>query len=1133
MIKLNSKNRVFDKRSNHYYYAGEIGKTQILSNEMILNRSGTNDFYDSFNNDPIGYPLKSTQQIPIDYSKFENHTFFNSAEANVNMAFNSIINEFPFDGSRDEIQKFLDSLTGFEKWVYDKFSKSVGYLKFDSNSYMFIDDKKGIFLPELSKNSTALPVIDSKNKSISFQLDYFHPTNINSDNYVIFQKINNTGNGISLFASKSLSSNDNINLVALVSSSSLFISASLEVKKGSFNHLTLVFDKNSSNNSLTLYEGANNLNKSIEKFNFNDLNISNSYFSIGSGSSQIFGNNQFVPKQLMTGALDDFRIFHESIDKEKIVKNMNNTVYPVEEPNLVFLQRYNEPSGSYSGNSIVLDYSGNGLHTNIFGFSNSLRNQDLGISSLKSNEDLSISPVLFPTYQLSKDLNISLLVSATNYDANNPSLITKLIPRHFLIESTQFEGFLNEEAGIGDEYGTNNSAFPIPGSGKIGSPQIISAFLFTIAKQFDEYKIFIDHFSKLLHVNYDSFENISDQMINFYSNYFGLDGSPFIYQLMNFAQYYGENKDNSSINKKQLTAKILRRLLVNYQDILKSKGTKQSIEAVFRAIGINPDTSIRIREFGGAFQNNMKSSRRKQTSIKSVLDFSGSLSNSVTKPILRSPFLSQSRVEPGYPLPAGNLNDSLLTSASFSIESRFCFPGKNYESYKQYQSLMRLNVSSSTEINPIFNIVAKKQDLLLGETGSVQLFGRTINDSVEDNLLNLQINGVNVFDGDDWYVALLRNKQNMTSSYSLVLSKNQGYNSLILSSSKIFNETEGSTSPNLLANYSTDNLSGSFISIGFASINSSNVGLSKNSITQLAKETSFEGQISSLRFFTKHLNNLEITEHIKNPDSVGVIDPIKNYNFNKNISGSYERLRLDLSFDQPVTESNGSGTLEILDFSQNFISASASGFESNKKIIFPKRFDYTILEPKFDERTNDNKVRIRSLENPTESEQQLGVETGFLYKTLNENNSIEDNRLSIEISLIKSLDEDIVNILATLESIEKAIGSLNNQYSINYKELEKIREIYFNRLTGKINYAKFLDFYNWFDVSIENFIAQLLPIKTKFIGMNFLIESHMLERHKISYKDFNRFLKPTQRLNDGELAESVSYVIDNLKARLT
>ena len=37
----------------------------------------------------------STQQIKTDYSRFENHTFFHSAVANVNESFDRIINFYP------------------------------------------------------------------------------------------------------------------------------------------------------------------------------------------------------------------------------------------------------------------------------------------------------------------------------------------------------------------------------------------------------------------------------------------------------------------------------------------------------------------------------------------------------------------------------------------------------------------------------------------------------------------------------------------------------------------------------------------------------------------------------------------------------------------------------------------------------------------------------------------------------------------------------------------------------------------------------------------------------------------------------------------------------------------------------
>ena len=74
--------------------------------------------------------IKSSNQVPLDFSKFENHTFFNSAQANVNVAFDKLINNYPFDGTREELEVFLNGLTGFEQHVLDKFPKNLGYLVF-------------------------------------------------------------------------------------------------------------------------------------------------------------------------------------------------------------------------------------------------------------------------------------------------------------------------------------------------------------------------------------------------------------------------------------------------------------------------------------------------------------------------------------------------------------------------------------------------------------------------------------------------------------------------------------------------------------------------------------------------------------------------------------------------------------------------------------------------------------------------------------------------------------------------------------------------------------------------------------------------------------------------------------------
>jgi hypothetical protein len=123
----------------------------------------------------------------------------------------------------------------------------------------------------------------------------------------------------------------------------------------------------------------------------------------------------------------------------------------------------------------------------------------------------------------------------------------------------------------------------------------------------------------------------------------------------------------------------------------------------------------------------------------------------------------------------------------------------------------------------------------------------------------------------------------------------------------------------------------------------------------------------------------------------------------------------------------------------------------------------------------------------------------------------DDVRFSIDFSLTDTLNKDIINMFSTFESLENYIGSPELVYSPDYPDLEKLRNVYFNRLKGKLNFRAFLDFYSWFDSTISSFIEQLLPRKSVYKGTNFLIESHVLERHKQEYYSSEIYLGDSDR----------------------
>ena len=67
---------------------------------------------------------------------------------------------------------------------------------------------------------------------------------------------------------------------------------------------------------------------------------------------------------------------------------------------------------------------------------------------------------------------------------------------------------------------------------------------------------------------------------------------------------------------------------------------------------------------------------------------------------------------------------------------------------------------------------------------------------------------------------------------------------------------------------------------------------------------------------------------------------------------------------------------------------------------------------------------------------------------------------------------------------------------------------------GKVNFKTFFEFFKWFDTNISQIIGSLVPRKTKFLGVNFVVEPHMLERPKLRYNTFDLYLGPNNRSRD-------------------
>lgn len=1120
-------------------YSPAFTRRMLESNGAVLNKTSHDlidsnlDSTSSFRYDPIGVGIKSTQQIPVDFSKFETHTFFNSAEVNVNVAFDKIINEYPFDGTKREVESFLDTLSGFEKWVFDNFPRNVGYLNFSGSSspstnegtYIIVNDYAGFLYPAISKKRTGENILDPGLKSFTIELQLFVPT-ISNENQVICQKISGSQQGLTLAISQSASTTQ-CNVIFAATSGALVLSASAPIAKGQFNHIVATLDRAPGVNEAVVYVNEQLVAESSTAAELGNIGFSSSPLTIGSGTTHASMHSlsiPFVPSQTFSGSIDELRIFHSTraIKEQKLMGK--KSIFASPELKLYF--KFNEPTGSIGTDSLVIDSSGNSLHAQVSNFTGACRSTG-SLASPMTSEKRATNPVLFPAFTEVQNFNSDLLLSASVYDANNPNTITKLIPPHYLQEGQLFEMFDNEAGPIIDSIGGSGP----PGTAELGSAQLLSALLYTWARFFDEIKMMLDLFGSTTHVDYDKSGFTADQFLQFLSKYYGFEMPAFfvdssIEQFID-AENISDVIGTSTTSLQYVQNQLWRRILTNVGDVIRSKGTIHSVKVLLRSMGIDADRSFKLREYGGPSFRNLENARDNKHDITTFVNFSGSMASNPTavdsrgissnRPFFISHFLSSSRSEPGFPLPKGTMvavtdhlsisndaSDGLLTSGSWTYECVYRFPTLITGSHAVTQSLVRFNVTGSS-VSGSGGLVTN----LLAISGSgLLLYAAPGYSGTVTPVLALPLTGVNIMDGRVWNVSFGRNRADdcgsyVSSSYFLRAAR-QEFGTLVENfvTSALFNES-GSTSgaKNVFELLSPQlNASGSFFTIGSQSINQTSNFLNSSSISSAARMTQFTGLLGQIRFWSKGLEESEWLEHVRNFKSVGVQDPLTNFNFVSLASGSYGKLRIDASLDQAITKSNSDGTFTAFDFSQNVFHISGTGFEHSVNVLTPQRMYYSQLSPRFDEASANNKVRIRSFNDYANIQLQGGV-IAPLYEIPRNEQPNDDVRFSLDFSIADALDDDIIKIFSTFDLLDNVLGNPELAFSPDYPMLEELRNVYFNRLTGKVRLKQFFEFFKWFDsvLGISTFIEQLIPRKTKFLGTNFVIESHILERPKVEY----------------------------------
>jgi len=1069
---------------------------------------GSNDKTVSWFYDADDAPLKSTQQLNVDWSKFENHTFFMSAEVKTNLAFDQVINSYPFDGTQREVENFLDGLGGFERYVFESFPRYRGAIELVSTAgrYIAVQDTAGYLFPGLAKRRDGAVVINPPtDKSLSIELQIFLPAAANTDQ-VICQKTNGATKGFSLHLLASLSTST-VTCEFAVSSVTFSSSVQATLKKGEYNHVCVVLDRGAGVNSLKIYVAEKLVAETPPTYHFDRLDIDESVFYIGHGSTiqtDAMGTT-FTPANTLSATLDEFRIFHSVRTPQLQSLYASKGIFSTDDLKLYF--KFNEPAGIGGASNIVLDSSGNSLHGVVVNPNDSMR-VDASTDPLSPmvNEKIRLCPVLFPAYPDVVSLNVGILSTASEYDKVNPNIITRLIPPHYLLEGAYKDGFgKNVDGNATGQYGGSS----IPGSGDLGSQQILLSFLYMWARFFDDIKVYVDQFANLEHVEYSGHETTPDNFLLDFTKRRGLN-LPNLFTHSSVEQYLsGENilreVSTSENSLKYVRSELMKRVMVSLPKIMSSKGTPNSIKYFLRAIGVDPDNTIKIREYGGPTYKNLSYTRESDSKL-------GTMLNIVDNSYVVSPFLSSSRSEPGSPPIAGswtpvggqvvsdNPNDGLLTSGSWTLECVY------RPTATQVSSLARMMATGSGGPWVLANLVATPQADVKSDSNITLYLRPTDSLAASAVSMSLAVPGQGIFDGRRWAVSFGKFRpadvgQAVTSSYFIRAASEAAGNIVEnYESTMLFDETAWPGS-NSFSQVGTYNASGSYILLGNYYPAASVGARFLNDSTYLqAQASSYLGLLSSVRFYSKGVTQDEWKEHVRNQTSIGVVTPSVNFSTPFRVSGSFERPRINAIQKQAQVLAAGlDGHIDLVDETGDGMGLTGYGFstvDTNFQIEF---FDRGYLSPYYDESVTNEKVRARGFQSAENLVEAPWAQAAPVHSIQRELMPTDSPKLSVDFSLVDALNCDIVNMFANYDDINRAMGSPNLLYSEDYPGMSTLRETYFSKLLGKVDFASFFEYYKWFDDSVGVFIDQIVPRKAAFKGVNFVIEPHMLERSKHRY----------------------------------
>ena len=825
-----------------------------------------------------------------------------------------------------------------------------------------------------------------------------------------------------------------------------------------------------------------------------------------SGMSFGFGDeHNYAGAGKLSGSLDEFRFWKVARNGEEIGRNWFDQIRggvntDIANTTLGVYYKFNEGIvNDQETDSLILDYAGRVTNGSWRGYNSrtanpSARNTGSAIVESSTAAKEYHDPIIRDNHPSVTTLRNDLLNSGSFHDLNNNGMFLTLLP-----------GWI-----LDDE--------------EIGRDTDIQYISHIIGAYFDKLHLQISAIPKLRHLNYTSasykplpFAEHLPQSLGLYSPELFVDASL-------LERFMDRTEDSLFENTLNDTKNIIyTNLYNNLAHIYKAKGTEKAIRNVFRCFNID-DRLMRINIVANNTTIELQDNVRQTLINKKYLNFNTQSNRDavVYQKLAGAAVSGQNR---GYI--SGN---NSVKPYGFTTEVNLMFPHYARNTDKMNRDFVTASLFGMHEVNMSYapSYIGSRPAWLTNDAANFQVLAvkESKNSKNVYFMLTSSIRGrdahhpfptltssvfLQTYNNEQWNIsvrvkpstyplahpdfltgAMSPTPAGVTSSYDVVF---HGVNPILSQVNNSFTVSASLTKDQAEA----------FLTAGKRLY----VGARRTDLTG-AVINHTDVLVGSAKCWYRYLNDETLLQHALDVDNAGLSGSYRNVTALTHSSPDVlvrDSIILDWRFNN-LTASNDDGEIDfIMDFSSGSTidgldpeSSAQNWLQQLTYVQHPAigKF-FSPSEANVIERMPINTYRLINPEQAVSSDMiQIYTDDDRMYAR---GDDIPNYVYSIEKSLHNAISEEMLDFFAGVIDFNNLIGAPINKYRDRYKGLEKLREIFFRRVTSVQEVEKYMEYYKWFDDAIASIIAQLLPASSEFVNdvMN-VVESHVLERNKYNSK---------------------------------